>query len=164
MLGEFAEMMLATARDLHEAGLAAEDLGEKARLADSLHRTGRGLRQTLALQARLERDQKRAVLEDAQAATLADKVRRARRKARAKAAIERLVWTEYEPDDEDAADILGRLDRILAAEAELDDFLTEDAEVQFKRLCDAIGYDPAEPEPDPDPAPPREGAEPNPSG
>ena len=145
MLGEFAEMMLASARDLHAAQLAASDVAEKARLADSLHRTGRGLRQTLALQAKLERDQKRGLLEDAAAATLAGKVRIARRKAQARAAIARLVWTEYEPDDTDAEDILGRLDHILAAEAELDDFLTEDPDAQFTRLCDAIDFDPPDP-------------------
>ena len=122
MLGEFAELALSLARDLHQAALSAEDADDKARLAEACHRMGRGLRQSLALQARLEREAKRAAREDVAVAAEQAQASRLRRKTQVKAGIERLIWSEYEPDDSEAEGLLERLDLILDAEAELDGF------------------------------------------
>ena len=145
MLGDFAELALSLARDLHQAALAADDAGEKARLADGCHRMGRGLRQSLALQARLERDAKCAAREDAACAAAEAEARRVRRKTQVKAGIERLVWSEYEPADEEAEELLERLDLLLDAEAEQDGFEQQDPELQIAKLCRAIGYQPPSP-------------------
>jgi len=142
MLGEFAEIALSLARDLHQAALAAEEPEAKARLAETCHRMGRGLRQSLALHARLEREAKRAAREDAEAAAEAAKARRTRRKAQVKARIESLLWSEYEPDDSEAEGLIERLDAVLDAEAELDGFEAQDIDLQIAKLCWMIGYAP----------------------
>jgi len=160
MLGEFAELALSLARDLHQAALAAEDAGEKARLAEACHRMGRGLRQSLALHARLERNVTRNAREDAgyAAQQVAEAV--VRRKAQVKAAVERMVWSEYEPDDSEAEETLDRLAKSLDAEAELEGFEQQDLAAQIAEICRLIGYLP--------PAPPQDAAvaaaEPEPGG
>lgn len=141
MLGAFAELALSLARDLHGAALAAEEPEAKVRLADACHRMGRGLRQTLALHERLERSAERAAREDAGFVVEQQKARRTRRKTQVKATIARLVWSEYEPADDDAEDVLERLDKVLDAEAELDGFEDEPVETQIARICRLIGYE-----------------------
>ena len=140
MLGEFAELLLATARDLHQAGLAADDLSEKARLADSLHRTGRGLRQTLALHARLERDEKRGRVEDDQEARHAAERQVATRRKRVATSVERLIWTEREQDD--AEELTDQLESLLDAEVLEDGFAKQPIDQLVAHICDQLGLDP----------------------
>jgi len=144
-------------------GMAAGDPAERARLAISFHRLSRSVRQTAALRLRLAREAEACAREDVKEAAVREAARRGHRKAQARAGVERLLWTEYEPDDDDAADILARLDKLLAAEAEFDDFLIEDLDEQVARLCEAVDYappdltpaggDPGEGSVAPDPAP-----------
>ena len=141
MLGEFAEMALSLAREMHQAALAAETIEERTRLADSFHRMGRGLRQSLALHARLERYGERAAEAEADKAASQARASRARRKAHVKGAVERLIWTEYEADDEDGLALADRLDAILDAEAETEDFVAADPDRMIAGLCTLLGLD-----------------------
>lgn len=137
MLGELAEMTLVLARDLQQSALVAEDHDEKVRLAGAFHRIGRGLRQTLALHARVERDAERAIHEDAATAAEAAVARRKRRKAHIKGAVERLIWTEHDASEEesDGHDLAERLDSLLDAEAELEGFEHADPDAVIAGLC-----------------------------
>src|ERR1700761_3347327 len=56
MLGEIAELSLALARDLATEARGAETPEQKALLADAFQKVSRGLRLTLALNAKLNRD------------------------------------------------------------------------------------------------------------
>ena len=99
ILAEVADMSLQLARKLHERAMAAETDEEAQAAASAFHRISRSLRQTLALEARLERDSRRDAVE---ARRLAEEDRRERGKAR-KAHVgnvgSRLIWTEAERDD-----------------------------------------------------------------
>src|SRR5439155_16720769 len=55
-LGIFADAVLKLALHIQQQALEAEDLDQKVRAAGAVHRLGRGLRQTVALQAKLARD------------------------------------------------------------------------------------------------------------
>ena len=55
-LGIFADAVLKLALHIQQEALDAQDLDQKVRLAGAVHRLGRGLRQTVALQAKLARD------------------------------------------------------------------------------------------------------------
>ena len=55
-LGIFADAVLKLALHIQRQAMDAEDLDQKVRAAGAVHRLGRGLRQTVALQARLARD------------------------------------------------------------------------------------------------------------
>jgi N-carbamoyl-L-amino-acid hydrolase len=99
ILTEVADMSLQLARRLHERAMAAETEEEVQAAASAFHRISRSLRQTLALEARLERDSRRDAVE---ARRLAEEDRREQVKAR-KAHVgnvgSRLIWTEAERDD-----------------------------------------------------------------
>ena len=132
ILGELAELGLSLARDLHSTALAAEDIAEKSKLAEAFHRTGRSIRQSLALHAKLERDDARAEHEDRAAAAS----QASDRKAQVKAAVKRLIWTEYEPAEAEplVLDLLDHLD-----EARLhDDFLDADVDTLIAKVCKAL--------------------------
>src|SRR5512144_1675534 len=55
-LGIFADAILKLALHIQQEALDAEDLDQKVRAAGAVHQLGRGLRQTIALQAKLARD------------------------------------------------------------------------------------------------------------
>lgn len=99
ILAEVADLSLKLARKLHERAMAAETEEEVQAAASAFHRISRSLRQTLALEARLERDSRRDAIE---ARRFAEEDRRERLKAR-KAHVgnvgSRLIWTEAERDD-----------------------------------------------------------------
>src|SRR5690349_14267659 len=59
-LAELAELGLSLARHLHECALAAETPEQAAAAAAAFHRISRSVRQTMALEAKLERDRLRA--------------------------------------------------------------------------------------------------------
>ena len=136
ILGELAELGLSLARDLHSAALAAEDIAEKSKLAEAFHRTGRSVRQSLALHAKLGRDDARAERE-AHAETLRETDRRIRhRKAQVKAAVGRLIWIEHEAEEAEALEL--QLDAHLD-EAELsDEFLDDAIDTHIARTCGAL--------------------------
>jgi hypothetical protein len=141
MLGELAEMALVLARDLKEAALVAKTTDEKVRLADAFQKVGRGVRQSLALHAKMERDAQAVEREtQAGAAPPTDqiKVRREGRAARIKSEVERLIWTEREKLEEEPYVLRNRLTELLAAEARSETFLDTDPDLQIERLCQAL--------------------------
>jgi hypothetical protein len=101
LLGRFAELAASLAEDLHACALAAETPEAKQALALAFHRTGRTLRQALALEARLRRDRNGEARLDAQRAGEVAKAALAARKSRVRAGVERLIWTEAEGDEEE---------------------------------------------------------------
>ena len=98
-LGELARMGLEIARKLHGAVMAAETPEEVERLSGAFHRMSRSVRQSFALEARLERDRQRALAEDRRAADERRAAAVAQRRRLAGAELERLVWTENERPD-----------------------------------------------------------------
>jgi hypothetical protein len=143
MLGEFAELALTLARDLHKDALAAEDPAEKVRLAEAFHSMGRGMRQSLALHARLERDDRQLEADPRPAQDRQE--RRVRRKAEVKAGIERLIWTERERLEEEPYLLRVRLGSLLAAEAETEGFPDEDPQAVIARIGQMLGLSPSRP-------------------
>ena len=125
-LAELAELALVVARDLQGRIAQAETPDEAAKLASGFHRVARTVRQTYALEARMQRDLMRDRLQvvEHQAAETAQAP--ARRRAEVKAQLDRLVWTEAE--DEVTAKYWEEGAKRLLAEAELaDDFTTRPA-------------------------------------
>ena len=142
VLKELTELGIALARDLQTTALAATDPDVKGRLSGDFHRVGRGVRQSMALEARLLRDKARfereaeAEVEEARKAAVKAKA------ARVRAAVARLAWTEAEdPDDEDGEVelLLGRLERQLELAEVEDDFLDQPIEVLIERIRREIG-------------------------
>ena len=153
LLAAFAEQAASLAADLHAAGLAAESLEEKRAISLAFHRMGRALRQTLALEAKLRREAKAAARADGAEAAGHEKAGRERRKAQVKARIARMVWSEYESDDDEALEILERLDAILDAEADIEGFELRDLDGLVAEMCEAIAYAPPVPARPPPAAP-----------
>lgn len=137
MLDELSELGMSLARRIHQHAMKAETPQEAERLATTFHHLSRSVRQTLALEARLERDAQR---DGREAERRADEVRQARvaeRKSRAGAAVSRLIWTEAE-----RSEVGGRLvdlKRLLDAEALDDAFLDTPFEVLVARIRRDIG-------------------------
>ena len=136
-LARYAEIAMRAAEKVDAQLDAAEDPAALASLVSSLHKAGRSLRQSIALEARLVRDAERCD-RDAQAR---DEARRERavetRKAQVRHAVERLIWTELEKPEAEvwSADLEERLD----AEALLDDFLDEPLEDHIERAGRELG-------------------------
>ena len=100
LLARYAEQAASLADDLHAAALAAETPAEKQALSLAFHRTGRTLRQTLALEAKLRRDARLDARADEDRAREAAKAQTAARKSRVRAGVERFIWTEAEEEDQ----------------------------------------------------------------
>ena len=137
LLGELAELSMDLARDLQARAKAAETAEDATALAGAFHRIARGVRQTLALEARLERDgraQARAELAEAQRATPAQIQRR---RDQVQGAVVRAVWDEAEGDE--AEDLLEMLDMVLDDLMITDDFMVGPVGEQVARLCRDLG-------------------------
>lgn len=145
LLGEFAEWLHATARETHRRAMAAEDAQEFAIYSNGLAKLGRGLRQTLALQARFEAERLKDQAAGAAEAARNSDAPRQWKCNRVRHAMERLVWDEHERDEdyEDGPgerlleDIETRL-QVLSCE---DDFLDTSDEVLIAGLCKAFGLE-----------------------
>ena len=137
-LGRLAELGLALAADLERRALAAPDDDTAARLADSFHKVGRSVRQTLALEARLLRehvaDVRECAAEDAR--TRPARLRARQREVRRQ--VERLIWDEVE--DVHEAEVGVDMLRDLVAECAEDDgdFADAPLDVIVARLRDQV--------------------------
>jgi hypothetical protein len=159
-LGIFADAVLQLALDIQQDALAAEDLDQKVRAAGAVHQLGRGLRQTIALQARLARDARREATEAAEADAFADTpeapeppdpktlaVRR--RRDWLTRGVERCVWNEYDREDE-AAEFTGDslledfAERLADLIADPEAFLALDPCDLLVQLCKDLGLKPPE--------------------
>jgi hypothetical protein len=150
ILAELSELCLSAARHLHTDLLAAKDADIAGRLGVAFHGVARSVRQTLALEARLERDCRRQDREDRERAHQEEEVRVATRKAHVRRVVRRVIWDEAEDDEVQrlVADLEDRLDE----EALSDSFTDEAVEAHVARVRKALGLS--------QPAPPREDAEP----
>jgi len=140
ILDELARLGLTLARDLHARAAETKDPDQAARLAMAFHHISRSVRQSLALQAKLQRDRRH------QASEAGDQAERRRaapaqaRKAQVRAAVQRRVWTER--PDWNLFATRQRLDLILDAEAEDDGFLEIPLETHIARIAKALGLKP----------------------
>jgi hypothetical protein len=137
ILGRFAELAESLAEHLHDEVLAAGTAQDKRDLTLAFHRITRSGRQTLALEARLERDRKLEAVADLASAECIARAPIERRKAQIAAAVERLIWTEAEGKEAE------RLELALGDLMDEDDLHGRYAEGpvadHIKRLCVAIG-------------------------
>jgi len=138
ILAELSELGLVLARDLQACALAAGEASDKADLSLAFQRTSRSVRQTLALEAKLERDRQTVERETREVAKRAEAVRVDRRRAQVKLAVERCVWSEADGDEADT--LLADLDDRLERDALSDAFAGDDpVEAHIARLCAELG-------------------------
>ncbi|MGZ3378350.1 MAG: hypothetical protein ACXU8S_17275 [Phenylobacterium sp.] len=179
-LGIFADAVLKLALHIQQQAMDAEDLDQKVRAAGAVHRLGRGLRQTVALQARLARDARAEAAksqsaraeaprpepgaqEDAPADPKVVAVRR--RRDWLTRGVERCVWNEYDRADETEEftgeslleDLHERLSDLMA---DPDAFLQRDPDDLLVELARELGVTPPEfhPRAPPVPTPPSQAA------
>ena len=138
MLKRLGEMGMALAEETYEAALAAKDPQERERLKASFHRLSRSVRQTLALEARLEHERHRQLIEAERHAGEVRQARVKRRRAQVNAALTRLIWTEAERCD--YGDLIVDLTKILNEEALSEDFLDGPVEDLIERIKADLGF------------------------
>jgi hypothetical protein len=139
ILGELSELGLTLARDLHARALAAETVADAQAAALAFHRISRSVRQSLALEAKLEREGAPAAQEAVEAAQAERIARVDQRRRQLVRAIDPLIWTEADGDEEEA-DLLGeefnaRLDDAALAP----DFLEIPLETLVARIAADMG-------------------------
>ena len=149
-LAELAELGMQLCRHLHQAALHAPLAANAAEFSNAFHRVSRSVRQSMALEAMLER---KARIEQREATEARAEVRAAAlrdRKAAIRAEVARLDWTEAErlrSTPAELEDLIGDLE-------DAGDLLDEPIDAQIDRIRESLGLTPA--------APPRE--DPRPSG
>jgi hypothetical protein len=157
VLAELSELGLTLARDLHARALAAETPQEADRLALAFQRVSRGVRQTFALELKIERARRVAEREDAQAAAEAQRAavqaaREAepsfmqqrdtptdRRKSRVRNALTRLIWQEAEGDEDEIEILDADLETRLYEASLREDFLDLPIETVIRQLKSDMG-------------------------
>jgi hypothetical protein len=150
ILTELAELGLSLARGLHERALAAETPKDAAEMGLAFHRISRSVRQTLALEAKLERDRHRQEQADRIEAAREGPNRIAQRKIQLRAAVERAIWTEVEGDE--AERLVDDLSDFLDDEALSGDFLEQPLDAHIAQIRVDLGLSPS--------AHPRDGGDP----
>jgi len=134
---------MSLAERLHERAMEAESVEEAQGLALAFQRVSRSLRQTLALEARLEREERRDLVEDRRLAAEDHRQQLSARKRYVGDVGSRLIWTEAERDDVGA--LLVDLKRWLDEEAFFEDeFLSSPVEALVERLREDLGLIEAE--------------------
>ena len=143
MLQRVQQVLLAVTEDLADAVASTSDEDKKARLANALHKVARGLRQSVYLEAKLEREAAEAREAAVQRAASAAEPKVARRRAHVEARIERRIWDEYDAGDDDESalgdELLARAEEWLDEAAEAERFLDESLESLVGRLCAFLG-------------------------
>ena len=117
----------------------------------TLHVICRSVRQTLALEARFERDQRRTEVETRieaeRFAGHAAEARQTARKTAVRRTVEHLIWHEWDISEQQAEHLLRDVDMKLA-NADFD--LSDPVEDQILLLCRRLGYNPVEDDDDDD--------------
>jgi len=140
ILAEILELALDLARSSQARALAADDAAEAAHHGLTFQRATRSVRQTLALEAKFERDRKTAERADDDVAKRAKAIHVARRRAQVKLAVERCVWAEA--DGSEAENLVADLDDILELDALSGVFAgDDDIEAHVARVCAELGVD-----------------------
>ncbi len=157
MLGLLAEKALALACAVQQRALDAETADEMGAMASAFHKLGRCVRQTIALQARLEGQRLEAAAKAPASPTPAApssppdprKVAVRRRRDWLTRGVERCVWNEYERDD-DAQEFTGDSlledleERLADLTTDIDAFLALDPDELLIQLCKDLGLKPPE--------------------
>lgn len=138
-LARFAELTESLAEHLHDEILTAETAQDKRDLTLAFHRITRSGRQTMALQAKLERDEQQQDREAVELAASEARRPAERQRARIRAAVQRLVWTEAERDPYEAERLIRILDNLMAEDDLYDVYLEGPIEAHIKRLCIELG-------------------------
>ena len=137
ILAELSELGLTLARGLHGRALAAETAEEAQALSLAFHRISRSVRQSIALEAKLDRERRRQDHDERREATRRDEASATRRKAQVRLTVERAIWTEAEGLE--AERLLDDLDDLLEEGALGDGFLDEPVEALIARIQDDLG-------------------------
>ena len=141
ILTRLGELGLSLAEDMHACALAAETPKDKADLGLAFHRISRSVRQTLALEAKLERDRHRQDREGRADAVREQQARVSLRKAQVKAAVERAIWSEVEGDE--AERLVDDLADFLDEEALSNDFTSGPLDAHIARIRAEFGLSPS---------------------
>ena len=158
-LGIFADAVLKLALHIQQEAMDAEDLDQKVRAAGAVHQLGRGLRQTIALQAKLSRDARRDAAEEPRPVAAPPKepatppdpktVAVRRRRDWLTRGVERCVWNEYDRE-EDVGEFTGESllqdlhERLADLMADPDGFLGLEPTELMVQLCKDLGLAPPE--------------------
>ncbi|MFN3523452.1 MAG: hypothetical protein ACK4YQ_14490 [Phenylobacterium sp.] len=137
VLSELCDMGLELTRKLHRMAMDCEDAEEAQRLAAAFHRLSRSVRQTLALEAQLERQARRDLLEAEHRAEAARARRLEQRTDQADARLTRLIWTEADPAE--AYQLHRLMGVLLADEAAQDRFLEGPLTAVIDRIREDLG-------------------------
>jgi hypothetical protein len=148
ILAELSELGLALAHKLQGEAMAAETPEAAAELGRAFHSVARTVRQTLALEAKMERERRaearweRVHPEPLPPEEARQARRLERRRERVQEPVTSAIWHEHEDDEEARDDLIDRLvlrmDE-LRASGELD---TRPALELIERLCADLGLDP----------------------
>jgi hypothetical protein len=151
MLGELAEWLHAAAHKTQRKLMESEDTDEVVRLAGSLTKLARGVRQCVLMHDRLENGRLKAeTAAEAERSDAEFETRRHavdRRKSRISRAVGRHLEQEWlETDDlDDSDEYNGRLDDLnerLDDISETEAFLTQDPDTLIAQLCEEFGVEP----------------------
>lgn len=139
-LAELAEMGMVLARDLRGRALGATDDKVAADLALAFHRVSRSVRQSMALEAKLERERKLADREEAQRQFQQTLSRVQRKRAHVRDALAPLIWTEAEGDEDAAEALFDELSAILMDEELITEaFVEEPLDAVVERIRADLG-------------------------
>ncbi|THD59521.1 hypothetical protein [Phenylobacterium sp.] len=152
-MAELSELGLTLARELHGRALAAETTVEADKLALAFQRVSRGVRQTFALELKIERARREIEREDARAAEAAEPEPREEvdpalaearactqdRKRRVRGALHRLIWDEAEGDEEEFEVLDYDLETRLGEAARRADFLDLPIETLIRQIKSDMG-------------------------
>ena len=119
---------------------AEQNAQDAAVEASAFHNIGRAVRQTIALEMKLERDRKTLDREDSKHAAGAREAQVKQRRQRLRATVQRMVWTEIESDEAEA--LVDHLDDLLAEDALDEAFADSDFDDQVARLRGDLGLPP----------------------
>ena len=139
VLSELAEMGLAQARKLHDAAMAAEAPETAAELSAAFHRISRSVRQSLALEARLEREQRLGGYRERKAALDEALERGRRRQIELRQRVKHMIWTEAERPE--AERLERRLLDGLTNASFFEGFADEPIDVHIARIRRDLGLD-----------------------
>jgi hypothetical protein len=148
ILAELSELAIGVARDLAGQVSAAESAQDAAAVASAFHKVGRAVRQTIALEMRLQRDRKALDREDGAHAAGAREASVKQRRERLRTVVHRMVWAEGEKDEAEALD--DQLDQLLAEDVLDEAFADNPFEDQVARLRFDLGLPPEPPDEDDD--------------
>jgi hypothetical protein len=144
--GLVAEKALALMCAVQQRALEAEAAADVVQLTGAFTKLARAVRQSVALQAKLEADRRRARQTELREAADGKMGAVIARRTRVRAAVERACWDEYEPEEEiedyDVEMLRGELELLLDDAAAAPDFLETPVETLVARLCTKLGVTP----------------------